>query len=413
MLYDNAQLVSLYSKAYLESNNELFKTIITETLDFVGEELTAENGAFYSSLDADSKNHKNELEEGAFYYWKKKELKNLINEDYQLFKKYYNINEFGLWGKERYVLIRNSTDLEFSKENNINIKTLKSKVNNWKSTLKKIRLKKNKPNLDDKVLTSWNALMISGYVNAYKALKDEDYLKTAIKNAEFILKNQIKKDYSLFRNYKNGKSTIDAYSEDYAFLIDAYISLYEVTLDEKWLFIAKELMNYTITYYFNSENGMFYFTSNKNNDLISKKVKTLDEVLPSPNSVLANNLFKLSLYFSNTKFNEIAKQMVTNLYEDILNHPNNYSNWLHLALNYARPFYELAIVGKNAKLINNNLHSLYVPNIIIAGSTSENSNIELLKNKYLKDETYIYVCNLGTCKLPQKNINNAMFLIKK
>jgi uncharacterized protein YyaL (SSP411 family) len=413
MLYDNAQLVSLYSKAYLESKNELYKTIVEETLGFVDKELTAENGAFYSSLDADSKNNKNELEEGAYYYWTREELKLLIKDDYQLFEKYYNINEFGLWEKERFVLIRNSPDLEFSKKNNLDLEVIKLKVKNWKSTLKKARLKKAKPNLDDKVLTSWNALMIKGYVDAYKAIKKDDYLKKAIKNGEFIINNQLKKDYSLYRNYKNGKSTINAYSEDYAILIDSFISLYEVTLDEKWLLTAKKMMNYTLANFFNSENNMFNFTSNKSNNLISKKVKVIDGDLPSPNSVLANSLFKLSLYFSDKKYTEIAKQMGANLHKDILNSPLNYSNWMHLALNYARPFYEVAIVGENAKIINNELYNYYIPNIIVAGSTKENSSIELLENKYIEDETFIYVCNLGTCKLPQKSIDKAILLIKK
>ena len=241
MLYDNAQLVSLYSKAYLNTENELYKNIVFETLNFVKEELTAKNGAFYSSLDADSKNEKGEKEEGVFYEWKVEELKNLLTNDFQLFEEFYNINDYGFWENDKYVLIRNKSKVTFANEQRITISELNSKVSKWRKILKNARNKRSKPNLDDKVLTSWNALMTQAYIDAYRAFGNEDFLKAALINANFLLKHQFKKDYSLYRNFKNGKSTINAYSEDYATVINAFTSLYEVTLDEKWL---HQLKNY-------------------------------------------------------------------------------------------------------------------------------------------------------------------------
>ena len=413
MLYDNAQLVSLYAKAYQNDKNDLYKTVIEETLNFVNQELTDKNGAFFSSLDADSKNTQNELEEGAYYYFTKQELQNLIIDDYSLFEDYYNVNDFGLWEKDRYVLIRNSSNIVFAKKHKITTKELSSKIKKWKIILKTAREKKAKPNLDDKVLTSWNALMIKGYTDAYKALKNDTYLKYAIKNANFILKNQLQKNGKLYRNYKNGKSTINAYSEDYATLIDAFINLYEVTLDEKWLKTSRKLMDFTLENYFNKENNMFYFTSNEDVKLIARKVKVDDNVIASPNSILANCLFKLSLYYSDSNYNKIAKQMLHNIKEDILTSPSSYSNWLNLMTNYTKPFYEVAIVGNNAATFKNELHDYYIPNIIIAGSNIEDNTNPLLKDKFIEDETYIYVCNLGTCKLPQTEIKKAIKLIYK
>ena len=200
MLYDNAQLVSIYSKAFLSNNNELYKKIVTETLNFVETELQSTNGAFYSSLDADSKNKNNELEEGAYYTWTEKDIKQLIKEDYQLFKDYYNINDFGYWEKNNYVLIRNQNTVDFAKKNKLTKLELEAKIANWKSTLLKERSKRSKPNLDDKVLTSWNALMLQGYVDAYKAFGNEKYLNKAVSNAEFLIKNQLRKDGGLNRN---------------------------------------------------------------------------------------------------------------------------------------------------------------------------------------------------------------------
>ena len=413
MLYDNAQLVSLYSKAYQLNKKELYKNVIEETLSFVKKELTPKNGAFYSSLDADSKNKNEEKEEGAYYYWTKEELKNIITDNYSLFTAYYNINNFGLWEKERYVLIRSKSDNEFQNEFNIDEKRLTQLKAKWKKALKKARKLKAKPNIDDKVLTSWNALMLKGYVDAYKALGKEEYLITAIKNANFLLENQLKKDGSLYRNYKNGKSSINAYAEDYATLIDAYIALYEVTFDEKWLQISKNLMDYVIKHFLNKENKMFYFTSDLDKNLIAKDIKVDDNVISSSNSILANCLFKLGLYYYDENYQNSAKQMLTNLKTEVIITPYNYSNWLHLYISYTNPFYEVVINGKNANNLQKGFIKNYIPNIVLGGSNKEEETIPLLENKYLGDETFIYICNFGTCKLPQKKLEKAINLIKK
>lgn len=412
MLYDNAQLVSIYAKAYQETKNELYKSIIKETLDFVKTELTDTNGAFYSSLDADSKNANNKKEEGAYYSWTEKELTSLIKTDYTLFKAYYNINDYGLWEDEKYVLILKVSDADFAKKHNISKALLQEKVTLWKNILKSARKEKTKPNLDDKILTSWNALMLKGYVDAYKALGDKNYLQSALKNANFITNNLLEKE-KLFRNYKDGKATIEAYSEDYATVIDAFMNLYEVTFDEKWLHLSKKLMNYTIKNYLNTKNSMFYFTSNSSNNLISRKVNVIDGVIASSNSLLANSLFKLHLYFSDKQYEKIAKQMLNNVKEDLLKNPSGYYNWLNVYLNYTQPFFEVVFVGEKAKERQIEFSYNYVPNIIIAGSSKENNDLMLTKNKFVDNETLIYVCNLGACKLPQTKVTPSLRLISK
>ena len=243
MLYDNAQLVSIYAKAYIVNKNDLYKEVVIASLNFIKEKLTAENGAFYSSLDADSKNKLGEKEEGAFYEWTEAELQLILGSDFELFKDFYNINSYGFWEKDKYVLIRNSSKTAFAAKHKLSLFALNDKINTWKKTLKTARNKRSKPNLDDKVLTSWNALMIQGYVDAYRAFGNLEYLEMALKNANFIIEKQRRRDGGLNRNFKNGFSTINAYSEDYATIIQAYISLYEVTLDEKWLTTSKELMS--------------------------------------------------------------------------------------------------------------------------------------------------------------------------
>ena len=412
MLYDNAQLVSLYSKAYLQEKNELYKTIVEETLAFVDAELSTEQGAFYSSLDADSDNQQGESEEGAYYVWTKAELQTLLKEDYLLFEDYYNVNDYGLWEKDHYVLIRNQSNTDFIKKHNLTSEALSAKLKSWKSTLLNARNQRKKPNRDDKVLTSWNALMIQGYVDAYRAFGNESYLEKATDNAFFLVQNQFRPDGGLNRNFKDGKSTINAYLEDYATVIQAMISLYEVTFDEKYISISQDLADYAIDHFFDETSGVFFYTSNEDQNLITRKIDVADGVIPSSNSIMAHNLFQLSHHFSDKSMLDKAQQMLNNLKSDIDESPLSYANWLHFMTNLTNPYYEVAIVGENAPAISKKLHAKYIPNILITGATQD-SNQPLLKNKFVEDETFIYVCVNGTCKLPQKELSKAVQSIKK
>jgi uncharacterized protein YyaL (SSP411 family) len=413
MLYDNAQLVSLYSKAYLNTNNELFKSVVFETLNFIKEELTAKNGAFYSSLDADSKNKQGEKEEGVFYEWKVEELREELGTDFNLFKEFYNINDYGLWENDKYVLIRNKSKQIFAKEHKISLLTLNETISKWKKVLKNARNKRSKPNLDDKVLTSWNALMLQGYIDAYRAFGNEEFLDAALINANFLTKHQLKKDQSLFRNYKNDKSTINAYSEDYATVIQAFISLYEVTLDEKWLLASKNLVDYLFANFFDEKNKMFHFTSKEDENLIARKYEVIDGVIPSSNSIIANSLFKLGHYYSDKKYLKTSEQMLNNLKDDVKRNPANYSNWLNLMINFTNPFYEVVVAGNNALDVNKNLIHTNYPNILIAGTTKENNSLPLLAYKFNEEQTLIYVCVNGTCKKPETSLKKALGNIKK
>ena len=411
MLYDNAQLVSVYSKAYLQDKNELYETIVKETLTFINDELSADNGAYYSSLDADSKNENKELEEGVFYSWTKEELKTLIK-DYELFADYYNINTSGFWEKDLYVLIRNQSNTEFAKKHNLTKKELKENIRSWKTTLLATRNKRNKPNLDDKILTSWNALMLQGYVDAYKAFGNQIYLKKAVRIGEFILNNQLREDGGLNRNFKNGKSTINGYAEDYATVIQAFISLHEISLDEKWLMLSKTIMEYTITHFYDPESGLFFYTSNKDPNLIARKIEINDGVISSSNSIIGNSLFKLGHYFYDKKMTKLSEQMLNTLKKEIIKTPFAYTNWLHLMTNFTKPYYEVAVVGKNANTVAKKLYSNYLPNILISASDKE-SEIPLLEYKYLEDKTLIYVCVNGTCKLPLADVSKAIKSISR
>lgn len=407
MLYDNGQLVSLYSKAYQATKNPLYKNIICQTLEFIERELTTNEGAFFSSLDADSIDSEGKLVEGAFYVWNEIELKAILGNDFELFSDYYNINNYGYWEHNNYVLIRKDEASDISKKHTISIEELERKVTEWNKVLLKERSKKERPRLDDKSLTSWNALMLKGYIDAYTVFNEQHFLEVALKNAKFIYTKQLQENGNLNHSYKNGKSTINGYLEDYATVIEAYISLYEATFNETWLNTAKQLTDYTFDHFYDTKLSMFYFTSDEDKDLISRKMEIEDNVIPASNSIMAKNLMKLSHYYSNNHYLKVSKQMLQNMKDRAQQYGSGYSNWLQLMSDFSTEYYEIAISGKNAKekLLEINQH--YIPNKLIAGSTSE-SKIPLMEGRFSENETYIYICVDGACKLPEKDSKKAI-----
>ena len=411
MLYDNGQLVSLYSKGYQATKNELYKTTVYHTLDFIERELLTGEGAFYSSLDADSKNAEGKLEEGAFYVWKSIELQSILKDDYQLFSDYFNINNYGYWEHENYVLIRNDSNEAIAKKHNISVTELKNKVNQWQKNLLKERAKKERPRLDDKSLTSWNALMLKGYIDAYTVFNEPHFLDIAVKNATFILSKQLQENGNLNHSYKNGKSSINGYLEDYATVIDAFILLYEATLNEKWLNTAKQLTDFTFDHFFDTESHMFYFTSDEDTNLITRKMEIEDNVIPASNSIMARNLFKLSHYYSNKYYLKVSKQMLHNVKDRTKQYGSGYSNWLELMCDFSGIYYEIAISGKNSKEKLTEINQHYIPNKLIAGSENK-SGIPIMEGRFNSNETYIYICVDGACKLPETNVEKALSQLK-
>jgi uncharacterized protein YyaL (SSP411 family) len=406
MLYDNGQLVSLYSDAYKLTANSLYKEVVEKTLSFVERELVNADGGFYCALDADSLNAEKHLEEGAFYVWKIPELKTIIGEDFDLFREVFNINTFGLWEDENYVLIQNQSLEEIAKSNNIEVSTLQKKKKFWENALYIKREKRHKPRLDDKCLTSWNAIMLKGFVDAYKALEEPKYLELALQNANFIIKNLWSNEGNLFHNYKNQKSTINGYLEDYSLVIDAFINLYEVTFEEKWLLNAKRLTDYSLEHFYDEETGFFAFTSNLDEALITSHFETDDNVIPASNSVMAKNLFQLGIYFENSYYEKVSQQMLRNIMPGV-DYPSAYSNWMDLALNYSDNNKELAICGDLALEYCKKINSIYLPNVILTG-TGKASNLPFLKNRFNENETLFYLCQNKACSAPSADFQEII-----
>ena len=397
MLYDNAQLVSLYSQAFTATQNPRYKKIVQETLAFIKRELTNKNGGFYSALDADS-----EGEEGKFYVWKKEELKEALTpEEFELAKDFYNVNNKGLWEHGNYILLMDENSDDMLTEDS----TLGNKLELIKSKLLARRETRIRPGLDDKILTSWNMLMIEAYLDAYIALEDEQYLNVAEQQMKFIFTNLITEDEGLFHLHKDGKSSINGYLEDYAFTISALLKMYQSTFDESYISQAESLMHYTVKHFLDEESGMFSFKSNKDEQLIAKKQENSDNVIPASNSVMAHNLFILSKLTYNQEFAKTGKQMLSNILPHI-EYGQSYSNWLRLYLYETYPFYEIAATGRNFRDLTIELRKNYIPNKLILGAEKK-SDLPLLENKFFEEET-IFVCQNKTCQLPVKLVTDAL-----
>jgi hypothetical protein len=396
MLYDNAQLVSLYAKAFQRTKNPDYKKVVYQTLAWVNREMTTKDGAFYSALDADS-----DGEEGKYYVWSKTELKTVLNEqEFNVLKQYYDLSPKALW-EGNYILMRqDNTEL---------IPTIEKEIDLINKKLLAVRNKRVKPGLDDKALTAWNAMMLKAYTDAYAAFNEPLFLKGALNNVQWLIKKQTKKDGSLYHTYKNGTSKINGFLDDYVFTIDAYISLYEVTFNEEWLIKAQQLTNYTITHFKDEKSGMFYFSSNTSSDLIARKMEINDNVIPASNSQMAIDLFKLGTLLNNESYITQSKQMLANVYDKMYTYPSGYSNWSILTLHYALPFYEVAITGKQWMERLNEFNQHYIPNKLYLGG--ETSNLELLQGKFV-NETMIFVCKQGACQMPVTQVKDAIKQMK-
>ncbi len=406
MLYDNAQLVTLYAQAYQVTKDPLYKKTVYETLDFVKQELTSPEGAFYASLDADS-----EGVEGKFYVWTKEEVDDILEDDATIFSAYYNITAEGNWEHGNSILLRNETDEVIAEAFTITVEELKNKIDDAKAKLMQVRNARIKPGLDDKILSSWNALMINGYTKAYRVFGEELFLEAAVTNANFLLQKAIAADGEMTRNYKNGKASINALLDDYAFTIAAFIELYQATFNEKWLTEADKLTEYASAHFFDDESKMFFYTHNQYANLIARKMELSDNVIPSSNSEMAKNLFLLGHFLYKDEYISKAKQMLINVEADVQRNIYFYANWGIVQALFTSPLYEVAITGGDFAGKRKQFDEHYLPNVILLGGNTV-STLALLENKLVEGQTMIYVCRDKACELPVSDVEKALQQIR-
>ncbi len=406
MLYDNAQLVSLYSNAFKVTKKNLYKEVVYQTLEFVERELSDTSGGFYSSLDADS-----EGVEGKYYLWDRSEIENLLGEDSKLFCEYFNVIETGNW-ESKNILFVTTEKSELLKKHNLNEKSFDEKIYKSKRLLLNEKLKRIKPGLDDKILTSWNSLMIKGFTDAYSAFGEEKFLENAVSCAEFIKSKMMNEDGMLSRNYKNGKSTISGFLDDYSFTIEAFISLYQATFDEKWIYDARILADYIIKHFYHKESGLFFYKSDLDEPLIARKMELSDNVIPSSNASLAAALIKLSKYFYKGNYEIVAEKMLLAMKQSVQQNPAFHFQWLIALAIKTYQSYEVVLTGDSIQELKLKFLEKFFPNIILAGSKAE-SSLGLLENRIVPEKTLIYICENRTCNLPTESFGSAINQISK
>jgi len=405
MLYDNAQLVSLYAEAYQCLKLESYAATIKQTIAWIDREMTSPEGLFYSALDADS-----EGVEGKFYIWSKAEFDGVIAEHNAFLMEYFNITEDGNWEEEHTnILRRTQSDDTLMAKYNLDSADFEAIVESAKTKLLEVRAGRIRPGLDDKCLTAWNAQMIKGLADAAQVLANDGYYERAKKAASFLLNNLVDDNGGLVRNYKNGKASINGFLDDYAFLIEALIALYEVDFNEAWLNEANELAEYVLANFVDESNVMFFYTSNNGESLIARKHEIMDNVIAASNSVMAQNLQKLGLFFDNETFTARASAMLKAVLPRIKAYGSAYSNWSIQLLNEVYGINEIAIAGAGFKAAKKELDQQYIPNKIVLAGTK--STLPLLKHKQ-SEKTKIYVCRNKTCQLPVATVAEALVHIK-
>jgi len=404
MLYDNAQLIGLYSQAFQITGKEIYKSVVEDTIEFVKRELTSPENGFYASIDADS-----EKEEGKFYVWSYDEVQKILKDDADLFCNYYGITKNGNWEQNK-----NIPDIHFgtssASNTSLSPSDLKRKIKEAGKKLLLERQNRVRPATDDKILTSWNAMMAGGLISAYRALDQKEYLEMAKNNLDFLLNHVVQEDGSIFRNYKNGKATIHGFLDDYAFLIKSLSDCYQSTFDIKYLEQGKKLLDYVLQNFINEENKLFYYTDKNFSDLISKSMEIGDNVMPSSNSMMAHNLHEYGILYNEEQYEQHAATMLNNVKKEMKQNPAYYSNWAQLLLLLINRPFEVAIMGTDAIDKLQAINKEYLPNVIFMGGATE--SLPLLTGKLKQGQTLFYVCHNRSCQKPVSAVQEALAQIK-
>lgn len=370
-----------------------------ETLAFLQKAMKNVDGGYYAAIDADS-----EGEEGKYYVWTKEELQQLIHKEYSLFSEYYNTASSQKVEGDNIVLRISGDDKIFVKEHRISQDKLETLKSDWRTILLEARSKRVKPKIDDKIIVSWNALLINAYVDAYKAFGFIEHL-TEAKSIYNTLKKAAYKNGQLLHSFKKDSKRTMGFLEDYAFLANASVNLYTASLDQHHLEFAQELIRTAVVQFKDDRSDLFRF--NADDSLIAKIIKNDDGVIPSPNAVLAHTLFLLGHIEYNKAYMEKANIMLLAMQPYLGDNIRSYTHWASLQLKMTLPYYEIAIVGSNADTLRKELQQKFLANTLTVTSTQK-SDLPLFKGRYVPEGTYIYVCKDNMCKLPVDNVDDAL-----
>jgi len=404
MLYDNALLPVVYSEAYQITKDPFFENVVKKTLDYVIREMTSSDGTFFSAQDADTNG-----EEGQTFVWKKQEIEKILGKDSEIFCIYYDVTDGGNF-EGNTILANNintsSLGFKFGKSE-LEIQDLISKCS---EKLLEIRNKREQPGKDDKIITSWNGLMVSAFLSGYRITDNSKYLNTAKQSIDFFESN-FEKNHILHRTFKNAEPKLNGYLDDYAYMANASIDMFENTSQPKYLSFAINLANYLITHFWDDSTNGFFFTSDNHEKLIMRPKNNYDLSMPSGNSVAAYVLLKLYHITQNKQFLEITKKIIESQAISAAENPFAFGYLLNaLYLYYQKPTEITIINDKNSELISS-LRKKFLPESIMVLVENQN-NLEVLSKhsffsgkEFQNDKTTVFVCKNFSCSLPLSDLS--------
>jgi hypothetical protein len=385
MLYDNAQLISLYAEAGRAFGNERYFEICRQSIDWAQRELGNGNGAFYSALDADS-----EGEEGKFYLWNEAELKQILSDsEFEQFAKRYSLNEHSFWEEGGGHILMAKDDLACNEA----VKAIHTK-------LLEHRNRRVKPGLDDKIILSWNAMMAGALADSARFTGEKTYLDMARNTLHFIEANMIESGSQLYRIWKNGKRSVDAFLEDYVWLSRAYLSMYRAGFEQSDFERAYQLHRQTGELFPEAGEGLLYYTQERQEVTVVRQIETSDNVIPSSNAIFAENAFLLGRISGLEELKERAMQMLRAMRREIRGYGPGASQWMQLALDAHKVRQELVITGKGAHKAAQRIAQNYTPHVLIL-ATEEALEFGLFSGREAGDDPLYYLCTEGTCMLPE------------
>ncbi len=403
MLYDNALIPVNYAEAYQITKDPFYLDVLQKTLNFVQREMTSPEGGFYSAYDADS-----EGEEGKFYVWSKQEIKEILAKDADVFCLYYDVTEGGNW-EGKTILCNNVALSSVAFQFGLSEQKVKEILEQSSKKLLDMRSSRTKPGLDDKILTSWNALMITGFAKGYRVSNEKSFLESAQRCIEFI-ENNLTTEEKLYRTYKNGISKIPGYLEDYTFYANALLDVFEINSKIKYIERARSIGNYIIDHFWDPEHNDFFMTPDNHEQLIIRPKSNYDLSLPSGNSVAANVLLRLYHFTQEQKFLDIATKIMESQSLAAAENPFGFGNLLNTIFMYLQKPTEITVLNTKNQGICDSINKKFLPGSIYVTVTDAAKIEDLQKlpffegKKFNSEKTQVYICKDFTCSKPLESV---------
>jgi len=397
MLYDNAQLLELYAEAGAALREPRYLETALGIAEFLEAELAADGGGYCSALDADS-----EGEEGRYYVWTSAELKTVLKDRFAWFADFCGVDGEGLWEEDRNILLRHFSLDDLAEKQGW---TRKRAEENWESArrdLSAVRARRLRPMLDDKVLTSWNGLLLKAFAAAYRHTGEEGLRQKAARLADFLLQHAARPGGGLWHRGWHGDFAIEGFLEDYAFLAEGLIELYQCTFSEPYLEAARKVADYALAHFSDPDSPLLFFTADNAPQVLVRKKETQDNVIPSSNAAFARMLLLLGEYYLEPRYRDRAESMLSVVRREFPSYAPVYAAWSDILFLEERPAVTFAVVGPDAENFLRAMTGSYSPHLRLAGSSGE-SSLPLLRDKHRAGVTLAFRCQHGTCDLPEEN----------